>query len=876
MRSGVKYQAVAARGESKSQSSKLFVLPLVIVIAVAAGCGVLQSGITVPGSQIAVAFPSQSAEVGMPFTAVPSIRGGTPPYSFSLESGSTPPGTILNVQTGSVSGVPTVAGNFGFTLSVTDATSKEHGRGTSSIRVVSRTILGSHPQITISPSGATVVAKGSEQFSAAISGTSDTAVTWSATAGTISSTGKFTAPVVSNNTTVIVTATGATNSYAKASVNVTVTPIPSLAITTSALAGTARGTQYSDSLSASGGVSPYKWSVSAGALPTGIQLGSGGTISGTTVATGSFPFTAKVADSAGNTATHPYTLTVSSLSSKGFDGPAELPRVSISTAMANTPAPGHTITVNAGGNLQSALNSASCGDTILLQAGATFSGQFTFPSKSCDDGHWIVIRTSSDDSLLPSEGTRLTPCYAGVSSLPGRPALNCASTKNVLAKLVMNRVGSGPVLFAAGANHYRLIGLELTRTPGIGVVYGLASGMSGASYSNIIYDRLWMHGTAQDETVRGIFLGNSGYVSVVDSSFTDFHCIAISGSCGDAQAIAGGIGTAPMGPYKISNNFLEASGENILFGGGGATATPTDIEITHNHMFKPLTWMKGQPGYVGGADGNAFIVKNLFELKNAQRVLFDGNLLENTWGGFSQAGFAILLTPKNPGGTSPCPVCQVTDVTIRYSSISHVAAGLQIANALSDYGAAALDGQRYSIHDVVIDDIDGTKYNGPGEFAQVSVNSGAPLLQNVTINHITAFPPKTLFIIGDQVASSTKMKNFVFTNSIVTAGLYPVWSTGGGTVNCAYYDKPLTTFNACFSPYSFAKNVVIAAPTSFPASVWPTGNYFASSVTQVEFAGVTARNYQLLSSSPYVNSGTDGKPLGADMTAIESAISGVN
>jgi hypothetical protein len=249
--------------------------------------------------------------------------------------------------------------------------------------------------------------------------------------------------------------------------------------------------------------------------------------------------------------------------------------------------------------------------------------------------------------------------------------------------------------------------------------------------------------------------------------------------------------------------------------------------------------------------------------------------MENTWGGFSQAGFAILLTPKNPGGTSPCSVCQVTDVTLRYNSVSHVAAGLQIANALSDNGGAALDGQRYSIHDIVIDDIDGTKYNGPGEFAQISMSSGAPLLQNVTINHITAFPPGTLFMIGDLMPRSP-IKNFVFTNSIVTAGLYPVWSTGGGTVNCAYYDKPLTTFNACFSPYSFAKNVVIGASTAYPASLWPTGNYFASSVTQVEFAGVTTRNYRLLTSSPYVSSGTDGKPLGADMTAIESAISGVN
>ena len=63
-------------------------------------------------------------------------------------------------------------------------------------------------------------------------------------------------------------------------------------------------------------------------------------------------------------------------------------------------------------------------------------------------------------------------------------------------------------------------------------------------------------------------------------------------------------------------------------------------------MYKPLTWKPDQPGFVGGTSGRPFIVKNLFELKNAQRVLFEGNILENTWGGFSQKGFAIVLTPK--------------------------------------------------------------------------------------------------------------------------------------------------------------------------------------------------------------------------------------
>src|SRR5206468_11563491 len=182
-------------------------------------------------------------------------------------------------------------------------------------------------------------------------------------------------------------------------------------------------------------------------------------------------------------------------------------------------------------------------------------------------------------------------------------------------------------------------------------------------------------------------------------------------------AIGGGIGDNPMGPYKIVNNFLESAGEDILFGGSEATVTPADIEIRHNHMYKPPIWRQGEPGFVGGANGNPFIVKNLFELKNAQRVLIEGNIFEYSWGGFSQAGFLLLLTPKNQGGS--CPICQVTDVTIRYNTFSHSGSGIAIATVASDTGANAFAGERFSIHDITMDDINRTLHKGGGGLFQV-------------------------------------------------------------------------------------------------------------------------------------------------------------
>jgi hypothetical protein len=660
-------------------------------------------------------------------------------------------------------------------------------------------------------------------------------------------------------------------------------PVGRLAISDLLPSAGTSGAPYSGSLDATGGIAPYQWSIPAGALPQGLSLNQNGVISGIPVKAGTYTFVALVKDASSKVATKSLTVTVDSSTVGNYDGPAELPRVYIQSTLADTPASGTVTLVPSGGNLQTALNNANCGDTIQLQAGGSFTGIFTFPAKSCSDSNWIIVRTSAPDSSLPPEGTRLTPCYAGITSLPGRPSFNCATTQNVTAKLIMSAMeGSGPILFASGANHYRLIGLEVTRQPGGPVVYDLASIQpTSGTMDHIVFDRVWMHGTAQDETTRGVHLGGSTYVSIVDSFFTDFHCVSMTGSCGDSQAIVGGLGSNPMGPYQIVDNFLEAAGENILFGGGTATLTPADIEIRRNHMFKPLAWMKGQSGYVGGANGNPFVVKNLCELKNAQRVLLDGNIMEYSWGGFSQVGFGILLTPRNQpdgNGGNLCPNCQVTDITVRNGTISHVGAGMQIANPL-DGAAAALAGERYSIHDLIIDDIDGVKYNGPSEFAQVSMGAGVPLLASVTINHVTAFPPSTLFIIGDQTAINPKMANFVFTNSIVNAGRYPVWSTGdGGSADCAAHDSPLTTFNACFSPYTFASNAIIATPSSFSGSTWPTGNFFPASVGTVQFVNYNGGNggdYHLQPSSPYAGAATDGMNLGANVDAVLAAISGV-
>jgi hypothetical protein len=726
-----------------------------------------------------------------------SATGGTPPYVWSVASGSLPQGFQLS-STGSIAGTATTGGSFSFMVGLQDANKQTAFR----------------------------------QLSLAVTGGGGT---------------------------------------------------PSISDTS--LPGATQGTSYQFTLSGTGGTPPYAWAVTAGSLPQGFQLGSTGLLKGTATTSGAFHFTLSLQDANKQAASRQFALTVSPDTQQGtFDGPAELPRVYVSTAMADTPANGATHLVAAGGDFQAALNSANCGDTIELQAGATFTGAFSIPAKACDDSHWIIIRTSSPDSALPAEGTRMVPCYAGVASLPGRPSFSCPAVRNVLAKIAADSVGSGPIILADGANHYRFLGLEITRSAGHAVVYNLVSHAQNGRADHIIFDRSWLHGSAQDETTRGIMLpGGSTYIGIVDSYMNDFHCVAVSGACGDSQAIGGGVGDLPMGPFRIVNNFLEAATETILFGGGPATVAPADIEIRHNHMFKPLSWMavgKGRPA-VGGRDGHPFIVKNLFELKNGQRILLDGNLLENTWGGFTQTGFGILLTPKNQAGAGRnlCPDCVVTDVTIRNTVIRHVASGIVIGNGVSSTGGVATDGERYSIHDVVIDGIDGPTYGGLGLGAQVSMSPNAPLLQHVHIDHVTMFPTHSLFAFGDDTTINPRMNDFLFTNSIVNAGMYPVISTSGKT-DCAHQGKPILALGNCFSNYQFTSNAIVGAlgrPSSSSGD-WPVGNLFPSTDADVNFVNYKNGNggdYHLLPSSPYKNAGLDGKDLGADMDAVTNALAGV-
>jgi hypothetical protein len=496
---------------------------------------------------------------------------------------------------------------------------------------------------------------------------------------------------------------------------------------------------------------------------------------------------------------------------------------------------GLTINVPAGGDFQGALNGASCGDTIQLAEGATFTGNFVLPVKSCDG--WVVVRTSAPESSLPAAGTRIAPSYS-----------------HVLPKIITPN--SAPAIAARfGANHYRLVAVEITTTFSTleDEQYGLvdlgadpATGQMALSASELPYDitidRCYIHGTPKGTVKRGIAF-NGAALAVVDSYISDIH---VAGQ--DAQAIEGWNGP---GPFKIVDNELEASGENVMFGGARPTLIgniPSDIEIRGNHFFKPLSWMVGSPSYAG----NHWTVKNQLELKIAQRVLITGNILENNWVD-GQTGFAFLVTPRTEDGSAPW--IYVQDITFTYNVLRHTASAVNISGLDSGDPKKLVRGKRILIQNNLFDDVNGKAWGGGGGVL-FQVVSGA---EAVTIDHNTGFQSSQI-IIADGIPST----NFVYQNNITPHNMYGVMGSG--------YASGVSSLDHFFPGFVFEKNLIEGiAPSGVSPSKYPASTLFSPDWAAVQFVNFAKGNYALAPSSPYKNAGTDGKDIGADIAGLNAA-----
>lgn len=512
--------------------------------------------------------------------------------------------------------------------------------------------------------------------------------------------------------------------------------------------------------------------------------------------------------------------------------PAAGPRAFVDTDF--TEPAGAVRRVGPGGDLQGALDDAVPGTIIELAPGAVYRGPFTLPRKSGEE--WILIR-SGDGSGLPGPDTRIGPEDA-----------------DAMAKL--EAVHGAVIEAAPGAHHYRFVGVEIRPgmyDSGVHAEAGHPLGREGGNVPDqayldnlvilsdnpetmdamphhIIFDRCYLHGSS-GAARRGIAM-NSAHTAVINSHLADFKKEGR-----DAQAIAAWGGS---GPYRIVNNYLEAAAENVLIGGADPAIeelVPADIEVRRNHFAKPLNWKKGEVGY----EGKNWTVKNLFELKNARRVLVDGNLFEYNWP-HKQDGFAILFTVRNQQGSAPWSV--IEDVTFSNNIVRHVAAGVNMLG--HDDNGPSEQTRRVEIRNNLFADLGGQWGNG-------KLFQFLDGVADVTISHNTAL--NTDNIISSDGRPHPRM---VFTDNIVMHNRYGIIGADTGI--------GMLSLQRHFPEATVAGNVMINGP----ARSYPAGNFFPNSLEDVGFIDAAGGDYRLRQSSPYRNS--SGEFAGVDFQALCNAL----
>jgi hypothetical protein len=602
------------------------------------------------------------------------------------------------------------------------------------------------------------------------------------------------------------------------------------------------------------------------------------------------------------------------------------------------PASASTLRVCASGcdysDLQAAIDAAVPGDTIRLRAGETFVGPFVLRAKPTST-QWIEIRSDAADSALPAAGVRLVPS--------GKPGAN--TDRSLLARLLGrgSTYRTTPVIRTEpGANHYILKFLEIDGSASLGWETLIAFGddTTAVTASDIVMDRVYAHGHFQKGQKRGIAL-NSARTDILNSYISDIRAVGF-----DSQAIGGYNGT---GPFRIVNNYLEAAGENIMFGGADPAVpnlVPRGIEIRRNHVYKPLAWRgailstpasvrawdSGSGGslaagthyfkvvalldtgpvvaqslpsvesaasvagsrtatvswaavsgaeryrvYRGTAPGSQsvymetasnattfqytgtgersgrvptfaseWVIKNLIELKNAEQVLVDGNVIENVWAA-GQNGYAIVITPRNQSGAAPW--VRVRDVTFSNNIIRNATGVLTLIG--HDDLATSQQTKRITFRNNLIYGMDPV-----GGWVKTFVMGYGP--SGIVIDHNTIVHKNTsvVFPYGPTIYG------FVFTNNVTLHNEYGIMGDGG---------RPGSYTINMYFPDGVVTNNVLAGGA---ASAYPSPNSFPS-LAQWDASFIDAANadFRLRSSSVFYTAGAGGTVPGVDFGTLNTALS---
>ncbi|MBB2806531.1 putative Ig domain-containing protein [Xanthomonas arboricola] len=417
--------------------------------------------------------------------AITPATGGTAPYSYALTGGVLPAGVVVDAATGALSGTPTVAGTFNFTLTVSDSTPSPAAQASRNY-----TLTIAAPVVVIAPTTLPAATRGTA-YSQTLSASGGTApYTYAVSAGslpagiTLASNGTLSGTAtVEGSFNVTVTATDANTFTATQAYALTVAG-PNLALPASTLPAGTAGQAYAATIaSATGGTAPYTYALTGGVLPAGVVVDAAtGALSGTPTVAGTFNFTLTVSDSTPSPAaqaSRSYTLTIAA--PVVVIAPTTLPAATRGTAYSQTlSASGGTAPYTyalASGTLPAGITLASNG---TLSGTATVEGSFNVTVTATDANTFTAtqayaLTVAGPNLALPAStlpaGTAgqaysaaITPATGGTA--PYRYALTAGALPNgVVVDAATGALSGTPTL--SGTFNFTLTATDSTPSPAV-------------------------------------------------------------------------------------------------------------------------------------------------------------------------------------------------------------------------------------------------------------------------------------------------------------------------------------------------------------------------------------------------------------------------
>jgi hypothetical protein len=412
-----------------------------------------------------------------------------------------------------------------------------------------------------------------------------------------------------------------------------------------------------------------------------------------------------------------------------------------------------TILVNAGDSVQAAINAARPGDAILLLPGVKYVGPLTLPAQA-------GVVTIKSAAQLPDR--RIGPADAAL--LP------------ILASWNL-----GPAITGTGAANWTLDGIAVeSRADGLGDVIVLQDAQ------HVTFDRLLLVAGAngQKRAIRG---------NGQDITLTRSYIANIWRTGQDSQAFCAWDGA---GPYTITDNYLEAASENVMFGGAdsqSAERIPADITITGNTFTKNPAWK---------AVKGTYVVKNLLELKAARRVTIRDNVFDGSWTD-AQTGYALSIKSVNQGynakavpPTLGAPWSVTEDVLVENNTILNSESGFNLLGVSADQPGGRTT--RVTIRGNLID------------VTNIAIQAGGEL-GIVTVDRNTWHNGGTFLQL---YGATYGVQQLTVTNNLANHNAYGVKGDGTGI--------GLPSLTRYASGFAWAQNVLLggAGKGSYPPETW--------------------------------------------------------